>query len=62
MEEFNSFLNMGGYASFVWSSLGFTAFILILTAILSIRQLRKREEKLEILIDKTNDVDKDSKN
>jgi len=62
MEEFNSFLNMGGYASFVWSSIGFTAFILILIAIISIRQLRKREEKLKTLIDKTNDSDKGSKN
>ena len=62
MEEFNSFLNMGGYASFVWSSIGFTAFILILVAIISIRELRKREKKLKILINKTNDSDKGSKN
>ena len=62
MEEFNSFHNMGGYASFVWSSIGSTAFILILIAIISIRQLRKREEKLKTLIDKTNDSDKGSKN
>ncbi|MCH2548870.1 MAG: heme exporter protein CcmD [Alphaproteobacteria bacterium] len=62
MEEFNSFLNMGGYASFVWSSIGSTAFILILVAIISIRELRKREKKLKILINKTNDSDKGSKN
>ena len=62
MEEFNSFLNMGGYASFVWASIGSTAFILILVAIISIRELRKREKKLKILINKTNDSDTGSKN
>ncbi|MBI37801.1 MAG: heme exporter protein CcmD [Alphaproteobacteria bacterium] len=62
MDEFNSFLNMGGYASFVWSSIGFTAFVLILFAIISTRQLRKREEKLQTLINKIKDSNKGSKN
>ena len=48
MEAVTNFLNMGGYAAFVWPALGLTAFILIAMAVASTRQLRATEAALRI--------------
>ena len=55
--SFSDFLNMGGYAFFVWLSYGFTALLLIVLSINSgglekklfkqIKQRLKRESKLK---------------
>ena len=47
MEEITNFLNMGGYAAFVWPALGLTAVILIAMAVTSTRQLRANEAALQ---------------
>ncbi|MCZ6509434.1 MAG: heme exporter protein CcmD [Alphaproteobacteria bacterium] len=47
MEDITTFLNMGGYAAFVWPALGLTAVILILMAVTSTRQLRANEAALQ---------------
>jgi heme exporter protein D len=46
METVTNFLNMGGYAAFVWPALGLTAVILIAMAVFSTRQLRANEATL----------------
>lgn len=46
METVTNFLNMGGYAAFVWPALGLTAVILIAMAVSSTRQLRANEAAL----------------
>lgn len=46
MENISTFLNMGGYAAFVWPALGLTAFVLIAMAVASVRQLRANEATL----------------
>ncbi|MFT6556735.1 heme exporter protein CcmD [Sneathiella sp.] len=43
MEEF---LNMGGYAAFIWPSYGISAAVLGLLAFQSVRRLRKVENEL----------------
>lgn len=48
MENITTFLNMGGYAAFVWPALGLTAAILIAMAITSMRQLRANEAALHM--------------
>lgn len=47
MEKITTFLNMGGYAAFIWPALGLTAFILIVMAASSMRQLRANETALQ---------------
>lgn len=47
MEDITKFLDMGGYAAFVWPALGVAAFILILMAITSLRGLRASEAALQ---------------
>ena len=47
MEAVTNFLNMGGYAAFVWPALGLTAVILIAMAVTSTRQLRANEAALQ---------------
>jgi heme exporter protein D len=47
VEKITIFLNMGGYAAFVWPALGLTAFILIVMAASSMRQLRANEAALQ---------------
>ncbi|MBT3401933.1 MAG: heme exporter protein CcmD [Rhodospirillaceae bacterium] len=46
MEDITAFLNMGGYAPFVWPSLGIATVILAGMAIVSIRGLRQSEAAL----------------
>jgi len=46
VEDFTAFLNMGGYAAFVWPSLGIATVILAGMAIISIRRLRHSESTL----------------
>lgn len=46
MENITIFLNMGGYAAFVWPALGLTAAILIAMAVTSTRQLWASEAAL----------------
>jgi heme exporter protein D len=48
VENITTFLNMGGYAAFVWPALGLTAAILIAMAITSTRQLRASEAALQM--------------
>ena len=43
MENITKFFDMGGYAAFVWPSLGVAAFILTLMAIVSLRGLRSSQ-------------------
>ena len=42
-----SFLEMGGYAAYVWPAFGITAFVLVALALASLRSLRTREQVLE---------------
>jgi heme exporter protein D len=47
MERFMSFLEMGGYAAYVWPAFGITAAVLAALAFASLRSLRAREQMLE---------------
>jgi heme exporter protein D len=47
MEQFMSFLEMGGYAAYVWPAFGITAFVLAALLLASLRSLRAREQMLE---------------
>lgn len=49
MESFTAFLNMGGYAGFVWPSFGLTFALLIGLWIVSRRTLSRAEATLESL-------------
>lgn len=42
-----SFVEMGGYAAYVWPAFGATALVLIGLALASLRSLRSREHMLE---------------
>jgi len=44
-----SFLEMGGYAAYVWPAFGITALILIVMLVWSMRTLRAREATLKSL-------------
>jgi heme exporter protein D len=44
-----AFLDMGGYAAFVWPSFGLTAVVLIGLLVLSLRALRAEEAELRAL-------------
>tara|TARA_R110002110_G_scaffold415612_2_gene651704 strand:+ start:165486 stop:165686 length:201 start_codon:yes stop_codon:yes gene_type:complete len=46
VENTTAFLNMGGYAAFVWPSLGIATVILAGMAVVSIRGLRQSETAL----------------
>jgi len=46
VEDITAFLNMGGYAAFVWPSLGIATLVLVTMAIASIRRLRHSEASL----------------
>ncbi len=48
VEDITTFLDMGGYAAFVWPALGLTAVILIAMAVTSTRQLRANEAALQM--------------
>lgn len=43
------FLDMGGYAAFVWPSFAVTALVLVGLLVASVRSLRAREAALEAL-------------
>lgn len=46
MEEITAFFDMGGYAAFVWPSLGLTVVIMAGLLIATLRQLRRRQRRL----------------
>ncbi len=46
MEEITTFFEMGGYAAFVWPSLGLTAAVMAGLLIATLRQLRDRQRRL----------------
>ena len=46
VEDLTAFLNMGGYATFVWPSMGIATAVLAGMAIVSIRRLRHSESAL----------------
>jgi heme exporter protein D len=48
-DSFQAFLDMGGYAGFVWPAYGLAAAILVGLLLVSLRQLRKAEADLEAL-------------
>lgn len=46
MEEITAFFDMGGYAAFVWPSLGLTVAVMAGLLIATLRQLRRRQRRL----------------
>jgi heme exporter protein D len=42
----NEFLNMGGYAAYIWPALGFAALVLVVMTVASIARLRASEAAL----------------
>lgn len=42
----NEFLNMGGYAAYIWPALGFAALVLVIMTFASIAKLRASEAAL----------------
>lgn len=46
MEQVTEFLQMGGYAAFVWPSLALTVAIMAGLLIATLRQLRQRQRRL----------------
>ena len=46
MEKVTAFFQMGGYAAFVWPSLGLTVAVLAGLLIATLRQLRARQRRL----------------
>ena len=46
MEALSTFLDMGGYAAFVWPSFGVTALVLVGLLMISLRFLRVNEATL----------------
>lgn len=42
-----NYLEMGGYAGYVWPAFGITALVLVALALASLRSLRTRERMLE---------------
>ncbi len=46
VEAIATFLDMGGYAAFVWPALGITALVLAAMALASVRRLRASEAAL----------------
>jgi heme exporter protein D len=49
MNSLSSFLDMGGYAGFVWSSYGITVVVLVVLLVASLRSLSAREAALNEL-------------
>ena len=49
MEQITHFLDMGGYATFVWSSYALTAIVMVGLAMTSLRGLRERQRLLQQL-------------
>ena len=46
MEKVTAFLQMGGYAAFVWPSLGLTVAVMAGLLLATLRQLRSRQRRL----------------
>jgi heme exporter protein D len=46
MNSLSSFLDMGGYAGFVWPSYGITVVVLVVLLVASLRSLSAREAAL----------------
>jgi len=46
MDSLSSFLNMGGYAGFVWPSFGISVLVLVVLLVASLRSLSAREATL----------------
>ena len=46
MDQFRTFLDMGGYAAFVWPAYGLTAAVMVGFVITSLRRLRRRQRRL----------------
>ncbi len=46
MDGIGRFLEMGGYAAYVWPALGLTALVLAVLLIASVRNARRREAEL----------------
>ena len=46
MLEITAFFDMGGYAAFVWPSLGLTAAVMAGLLVATLRQLRSRQRRL----------------
>ncbi len=49
MNSFSSFLDMGGYAAFVWPSFGLSAVLLIGIFVISLRTLKANRAALNAL-------------
>jgi heme exporter protein D len=49
MKSLDAFLNMGGYAGFVWPAYGITAFGILAALIVTWRGLKAREREFETL-------------
>jgi heme exporter protein D len=47
MERVMSFVEMGGYAAYVWPAFGATAVVLTVLVVASLRSLRTRKQMLE---------------
>ena len=45
VEHVSAFLQMGGYAGYVWSAFGFAAFVLVGLLVQSVVQARRREQE-----------------
>ena len=46
MDQFRTFLDMGGYAAFVWPAYGLTVAVMVGFVITSLRRLRRRQRRL----------------
>ncbi len=46
MDGFSKFIEMGGYAAYVWPALGLTVLVLAGLLILSVKSVRRREAEL----------------
>jgi heme exporter protein D len=46
MNSLQHFLDMGGYAVYVWPAYGLAAVVMIANVVLSLRRLRKRTDEL----------------
>ena len=49
MDGLAKFLDMGGYAAYVWPALGLTAAVLVALLVVSVRGARRREAELASL-------------
>jgi heme exporter protein D len=49
VNTFSSFLDMGGYAAFIWPGFGLSALVLIGAAVISVRSLRAARATLRQL-------------